>query len=81
MGEAAKNTIRSLVEKYPKLAALLKSGYFRKYQVQDALAVTKAEADIIVGELLIANIIQTTPFGYKMLKRTINELEQEGVTI
>jgi len=70
---------RELFQKYPELPNLLKSGYLRKYQIQDALMLTKAETDALVDELIIAGVFKQTPFGYKMLVRVQKELELENL--
>lgn len=70
---------RELFKIYPTLPELLKSGYLRKYQIQDALALTKAETDILVDDLIMAGIFKQTPFGYKMLVRVQKELEMNNL--
>jgi hypothetical protein len=66
---------KELFKTYPTLPELLKSGYLRKYQIQDALELTKAETDMLVDDLIMAGVFKQTPFGYKMLVRVQKELE------
>lgn len=73
------NTIKEVFEEYPILKDILKSGYLRKYQIQDILDITKAETTAVMDKLIVAGAVKMTPFGYKMLVKTQKELESKGV--
>lgn len=52
-------------EKFKEVEKLLKTGTWRKYEIQDKLRLTRGEVDMIISELTSKGLVKNTSLGWR----------------
>lgn len=52
-------------EKFKEVEKLLKTGTWRKYEIQDILKLTRGEVDMILSELTRKGYVESTSLGWR----------------
>lgn len=56
---------KEVLEQYPYLENMLREGAWRKYELQDALGLTRGEVDMVLSVLTSAGYVESTSLGWK----------------